>query len=58
MMTLLCEKKNILDKSKEVKTRRNLADCSKESYGSTSAVLPIVVAVAYLFQGVYSERIN
>jgi hypothetical protein len=40
------KKKIIVAKSKEVKTRSNLAESSKEGYGSTSAVLPMMVVVA------------
>jgi hypothetical protein len=40
-MTLLCKKK-FVTKSKEMKTRYNLAETSKESYGSKSALLPMM----------------
>jgi hypothetical protein len=39
---LLC-KKNIVAKSKEVKIGCNLADFSKEGYGSKKAVLPMMM---------------
>jgi hypothetical protein len=37
---LALQKKNIVANSKEVKTRSNLAESSKEGYGSKTAVLP------------------
>jgi hypothetical protein len=40
--TLLC-KKNIVTKSKEVKTGSILAKSSKEDYGAKSAVLPMMI---------------
>jgi hypothetical protein len=42
LTTLLCEKITVA-KSKEVKTRSNLAESSKEGYGLKSAVLPIMM---------------
>jgi hypothetical protein len=42
LTTLLCQK-IIAAKSKEVKTAPNLAECSKESYGSKSVVLPVTM---------------
>jgi hypothetical protein len=38
---MLC-KKNIVAKSKEVKTGSNLAESSKEGYGPERAVLPMI----------------
>jgi hypothetical protein len=40
--TLLC-KRSIVAKSKEMKTGCNLADFSKQSYGSRNAVLPVMM---------------
>jgi hypothetical protein len=40
-MTLLCVR-NTFTKPKEVKTESNLAECSKESCGSKSSVLPVM----------------
>jgi hypothetical protein len=40
LATLLCKKKIIVAKSKEVKPGCNLAEFSKEGYGSKRAVLP------------------
>jgi hypothetical protein len=37
--------KRIIVKSKEVKTRSNLAESSKEGYGSERAVLPMMMTV-------------
>jgi uncharacterized membrane protein len=37
-------------KSKEVKTRFNLAESSKESYGSRRAVLPAMMVMMMLLQ--------
>jgi hypothetical protein len=36
-------KKLLFTKSKEVKTKSNLAEYSKEGYGSNSAVLPVII---------------
>jgi hypothetical protein len=41
-MTLLCKKITVA-KSKEVKTRCNLAESSKEGYGSKRAVLLLLL---------------
>jgi hypothetical protein len=41
---LLCKRITVA-KSKEVKTRSNLAEYSKEDYGSKSVPLPVVVVV-------------
>jgi hypothetical protein len=41
-MTLLCKKITVV-KSKEVKTRHNLAESSKVGYGSKRAVLPMMM---------------
>jgi hypothetical protein len=35
--------KKYVAKSKEVKTGRSLAECSKEGYGSKRAVLPMMM---------------
>jgi hypothetical protein len=42
-MTVLCKKKTIVMKPKEVKTGLNLAESSKEGYGSKRAVLPLMM---------------
>jgi hypothetical protein len=42
LTNLLC-RKIIVTKSKEVKTRSNLAESSKEGYGSESAVLLLMI---------------
>jgi hypothetical protein len=42
LTTLLCKRITVA-KPKEVKTGSNLAESSKEDYGSTRAVLPMVV---------------
>jgi hypothetical protein len=42
-LTTLLYNKNIVVKSKEVKTRSNLTKPSKESYGSKGAVFPIMM---------------
>jgi hypothetical protein len=42
-MTFLCEKKITVAKSKELKTRLNLEEFSKEGYSSYSAVLPMIM---------------
>jgi hypothetical protein len=41
LTTLLC--KNIVTKSEEVKPGYDLAESSKESYGSRSSVLPMMM---------------
>jgi hypothetical protein len=41
LTTLLCKK--IVTKSKDVKTRFNLAEYSEEGYGSKSYVLPMMI---------------
>jgi hypothetical protein len=43
-MTLLCKKITVA-KSKEVKTRSNLTESSKEGYSSKRAVLPMMMIV-------------
>jgi hypothetical protein len=50
LTTLLCEKKIIVAKSKEVKTGSNLSESSKEGYGSKTAVLPEVVMMWIWYQ--------
>jgi hypothetical protein len=47
-MTLLC-KKMIVVKSKEVKTRSNLAESSKESCGSKRAVLLLLLLMMMMY---------
>jgi hypothetical protein len=42
-MSLLCKRKNIFAKSKEVKTRCNLVEHSKKGYSSKRAVLPVMM---------------
>jgi hypothetical protein len=53
--TLLC-KKDTVAKSKEVKTRCNLAEYSEESCGSETAVSPMVMnmATSHLKTGLYA----
>jgi hypothetical protein len=45
LTTLLC-KKNIVAKYKKVKTGCNLAESSKEGYGSKRVVLPVMMKKA------------
>jgi hypothetical protein len=45
LTTLLCKKKNIVAKSKEVKTGCNLAESSKEGCGSKRTVLQIMMTI-------------
>jgi hypothetical protein len=49
-MTLLFEKITVA-KSREVKTRSNLAEISKEGYGSKSAVLPMMMMNIFFLEG-------
>jgi hypothetical protein len=42
----LLSKKLIVAKSKEVKTRPNLAESSKEGYGSERVVLPMMMTIS------------
>jgi hypothetical protein len=49
-MTLLC-KKCIVAKSKEVETGSNLAESSKECYGSERAVLPMMAMIIIVVKG-------
>jgi hypothetical protein len=44
-LALQKKKKNIIAKSKEVKTGCNLAESSKESNGSKRAVLPMMMMI-------------
>jgi hypothetical protein len=46
LTTLLC-KKIIVAKSKEVKTRSNLAELFKKGYGSKRTVLPMMMIINY-----------
>jgi hypothetical protein len=44
LTTLFCKKENItVPKCKEAKTGHNLAESSKEGYGSERAVLPMMI---------------
>jgi hypothetical protein len=54
-MTLLC-KKNIVTKSKEVKTGCSLAECSDESYGSKRAVLAMIIMMMLVYIGNSHEK--
>jgi hypothetical protein len=48
LATLLCKRKITVAKSKEVKTGSNLAESSKEGYGSKRAVLPMMMMMIHL----------
>jgi hypothetical protein len=48
LTTLLCKRKITVAKTKEVKTESNLAESSKEGYGSKGAVLPMMTMMIRL----------
>jgi hypothetical protein len=52
---LLCKKKIIAAKSKEVKSGCNLVESSKEGYGSKRAILPTTMMMMMMMMMIWNE---